>query len=173
MRVKMFAAMLCLCIAGAGHAQRLYDDDGEEVGTNKKLAIELPSAPMEANLLEFDGGPIAANRYFVDGTSIVIGKDAEVRFTLVIKTQGGAANVSYEGINCGDRQFKVYYLGRSDGSWTKPYSSRWSPIEKQTANPYRQVLYRDIFCSMGVVANADEARHALRRMRPAATSGAQ
>lgn len=168
---RAVAAWLCMVVAGGGHAQRIYDDDGDEVVTRKERSLELPGVPVEANLLEFDAGRTTQNRFFIDGNSIAVGEDDEVRYIAVVKTQGGATNVSYEGIRCGTRQFKVYYFGRSDGTWVKPRSSGWSLIEKQALNPHRQILYRDVFCALETVGKPEQMRHALRRLRPSTSSG--
>ena len=65
-----------------------------------ELQAQLPSYPKPEDLLQFDAGPASSNLHYVDGSSISVGEDGVVRFSLVVKSPAGAKNVSYEGIRC-------------------------------------------------------------------------
>ena len=71
---------------------------------NEKPWVEIqgkmPDYPKPENLLEFDAGPASNNLHFVDSSSISVGEDGVVRYSLVVKSPTGAMNVSYEGIRC-------------------------------------------------------------------------
>jgi hypothetical protein len=88
-----------------------------------------------------------------------------VRYALVVKTTGGATNVSFEGIHCKNRSWKLYATGRSDGAWVKSPASRadWRPIENRPVNRHHAALSRDYFCPAGIpIRSAEDGRNALR-----------
>jgi hypothetical protein len=83
----------------------------------------------------------------------------------VVRTSGGATNVSFEGINCKDLTWKHYATGRSDGTWVKSRATRieWRPIENKPVNRHHAALRRDYFCpASSAINNAEEGRNALR-----------
>jgi hypothetical protein len=98
------------------------------------------------------------------------GTDGIVRYALVIKTGGGATNVSFEGIRCDAREHKLYATGRFDRSWGPLLAGQWRPIEYKDRNRHHAVLSRTFFCPNGLpIRTAEEGRDALRRGRhPAA-----
>jgi hypothetical protein len=112
----------------------------------KELEPELPRYPREEDLLPFQVSGATKNRFFIDGASIAPGDDGVVRYTIVIKSAAGVANVSFEGMRCSTREFKRYAFGRSDGSWASARDIQWRPIGSQDVNPYHSVLYQDFFC---------------------------
>ena len=69
-----------------------------------------------------------------------------VRYTLLVRTEGGATNVSFEGMRCETREQKYYALGRADGSWVRARNPQWRRIETQSINRHHVVLYADVFC---------------------------
>jgi hypothetical protein len=92
-----------------------------------------------------------------------VGKDGVVRYTLVVKTAGGATNVSREGLHCDTLEYRFYATGRSDGTWIKARSENWLPVDNHSPNRYHAALSRDYFCPSGVpLVDADEGRRALR-----------
>lgn len=130
----------------------------------KESALALPAYPQAGNLMEFYVGPTEHNRFLVDGSTINVGEDGVVRYVVVIKTSGGATNVSFEGIRCSTHELKLYALGGSDGQWTKIAAPRWQVIENKLINQYRAVLNRDLFCPGGkAIRDAAEGRNALQR----------
>ena len=127
--------------------------------------VQPPAFPGDDSLLEIYVSPIATNRYFVDTASLSIEGDGVVRFVLVVKTAGGATNVSFEGMHCATRRWKHYATGRSDKTWTISRAARqeWRPIENKPTNPHHAVLSRSFFCPQGYpITSADDGRNALR-----------
>ncbi|MDP2822734.1 MAG: CNP1-like family protein [Sulfuritalea sp.] len=127
--------------------------------------VALPAFPRQEDLREFYVSPVATNMYLIDVSTLAVGTDGVVRYVLVVKTSGGATNISFEGINCRDRSWKHYATGRSDGTWAKSRASRieWRPIENKPVNRHHAALSRDFFCPTGNAINtADEGRNALR-----------
>jgi hypothetical protein len=126
---------------------------------------QLPSYPKPENLLEFDAGPASTNLHFVDRSSIAVGEDGVVRYSLVVQSPTGAMNISYEGIRCQTNERKVYAYGRSNNeTWAPATMGKWVDLENIKQNYAQRTLYRYFFCPLGIgmVKDADEAVQALK-----------
>lgn len=135
----------------------------EETAAWKELEVVLPEAPKPENLREFYVSAVATNHYFIDSSSLVVGSDGVVRYVLVVRTAGGAENVSFEGIRCEERTWKLYATGGPDGQWRTARISEWRPIENKPVNRYHAALSRELFCPDGnPIATAEEGRRALQ-----------
>ncbi len=122
-----------------------YDLDQEKKPWTE-LQAKIPPYPKPENLLKFDVGEASLHRYFVDGTSVSVGDDGVVRYTLMIRTGGGATNVSFEGIRCEAREVKVYAFGRPNSEWSRARDSQWKRIEFRVASNHHLTLHREYFC---------------------------
>jgi len=173
--VKLWAILLLVGVAASAAAQApdRFGDGTARYNTGyddaapwqEQQDVELPAFPKEENLREFYVSAVATNKYLVDASTLSVGADGVVRYALVVKTAGGATNVSFEGINCRERNWKHYATGRSDGTWVKSRAARveWRPIENKPVNRHHAALSRDLFCPTGTaIADADEGRNALR-----------
>lgn len=119
---------------------------------------QLPPAPKTENLIRFDTGPTRPGfENFVDGANLSLGADGVIRYTLVVKSDMGALNVSYEGIRCVTREHKVYAYGRRDGTWIEARDSEWKTIGQPSVEGPIYVLYNDFFCPgrQGVRSSAE------------------
>ena len=126
--MKRTLALICVLFLFAC-AKPAFKDEFESDKPWVEQLTQLPAYPDEKNLMAFDAGAVSGNKYFVDTTSIKIGEDGVIRFSLVIKSSAGALNVSYEGIRCATRERKVYALGRNDKTWTQPRVSEWQKLD--------------------------------------------
>lgn len=164
MRGACLAAALFFTIASARADFRFRDlDDPDEAKWAEGEAV-LPAFPRDENLLEFFVSAVTPNRFFVDAKSLSVGTDSVVRFVLVVKTSGGATNVTFEGIRCEALEYKLYATGRADGSWTKARTPEWLPIVNKPINRHHASLSRDYFCpNRSPIRTADEGRDALER----------
>jgi hypothetical protein len=113
----------------------------------EELQTQLPPYPKPENLLKFDIGSNTSNSYFVDANSISVSEDGVVRYTLVIRTGGGATNVSFEGIRCESRQVRIYAFGHPNRQWSRARNPGWREIEPRDINGYHNALYRDYYCT--------------------------
>lgn len=137
----------------------------EDAPWQEQQEVVLPAFPKPEDLREFYVGAATTNNYLIDASTLAVGGDGVVRYVLVVKTSGGATNVSFEGIHCKDRSWKHYAAGRSDGTWARPRANRseWRPIENKPVNRHHAALSRDYFCPGGIaIYTADEGRNALR-----------
>lgn len=162
--------LLAVAIATSAAAQLVtpppaYNNFEEKEVWEEFKDVDPPGFPLQDNLREFYVGPATSNRFFIDGSTLSVGGDGIVRYVLVVRTSGGATNVSFEGINCRDFTWKHYASGRSDGTWAKSRAvrSEWRRYDNHTGNRYHGALSRDYFCPGGnAIATADEGRNALR-----------
>ena len=122
-----------------------YDLDQEKKSW-QELQMQIPAYPKPENLLKFYAGAATPHSYFVDTASLSVGDDGVVRYTLLIKTSGGATNVSFEGIRCEGRELKIYAFGRPNGEWSRARDSQWKRIEAREVNDYHRLLHGDYFC---------------------------
>lgn len=148
--------------AGAEYfGDKKYGEFYEEEKKWNEIEVKLPDYPKPQDLIEFDAGAATANRHFVDATTLSVGADGVVRYVAVVKTSGGATNVSFEGIRCVAREHKLFAFGRSDGSWSPARVPSWQRIRRGS---YQSMLYSDYFCPKHVILRkAEEGIDALRR----------
>lgn len=161
-RARRFAALALVLVATSSCAGT---DDADDRPW-EEAATALPAFPHDADLLPFDVSAATSNRFFIDGKTLNPGSDGVVRYVLVIKTGGGATNVSFEGIRCHAREYKLYATGRHDRTWGPLLAGDWRQIVYKDRNRHHTVLSRDFFCPAGVpIQSAEEGRDALRRGR--------
>ncbi len=124
----------------------------------------LPEFPQTENLLPFYVSEMTSHRFMIDASTLRVGKDRVVRYVLVVQTSGGATNISFEGMRCDTREFRIYASGHRDGRWAKARFSEWRPILNKPVNRHHAALSRDLFCPNGLaIFTPDEGRDALRR----------
>jgi hypothetical protein len=146
--------------AGCAHPTSFVDELAAKPWEGQKAL--LPPYPKGGKLAPFYVGPSAFS-FFVDPTSVTVGQDGPVRYTLIARSASGATNVSYEGIRCDAYESRVYAFGQSDGSWSQATRSQWAPIERLASSP-QTALADDFFCSQrGPVRTTEDALAALAR----------
>ncbi len=173
--MKRLALLLVLALSASAGAQApktaldyapQYNSDADESKQVEEARdVAPPAFPGDATLVEIDLGPAATNKYYIDAATLALGDDGVVRYVLVVKTSGGATNVTFEGMRCETLSWKHYASGRSDKTWTISRAARqdWRPIEKKPTNPHHAVLSRSFFCPQGnPIKSADDGRNALR-----------
>jgi hypothetical protein len=176
MKIQMNRSKLALVLltistvvqGGNGEGRSSFRGDFD---ADKPLPVEIvvntdnfPSPPELANLRPFFVSVESTNSYYIDQSTLALGDDEIVRYVLVIETAGGVRNVSYEGIRCQKRAWKLYAIGRPDGSWVKPSVSDWRAINNTPTYRHHAALTRDFFCTNGgVIRSTEEAKKALGR----------
>lgn len=129
---------------------------------------QLPEFPEPENYLLLQVSATTPFTFFVDAKSVSVGNDGIVRYSLIAKSADGVLNVSFEGIRCSARQFRVYAFGRADNTWSQTRIAQWQPIPADARNAQRAVLYSDYFCPLGIIRTAEDGVEALRRGPPPA-----
>jgi hypothetical protein len=162
---RLPVCLLGFCLSVTAVADpRTHDPDDPDAVRWQEEAIQLPPFPEEKNLREFYVSEMTSHRFFIDEVSLQPGKDGVVRYVLVVRTRGGATNITYEGMHCGSQEFKLYASGRQDQTWGEVRKSAWRPIENKPLNRYHAALSRDLFCpARAPILTPEEGRDALRR----------
>ncbi|WP_153109071.1 CNP1-like family protein [Propionivibrio limicola] len=141
-----------------------FDSDfDEEEKPWREIEVQLPTFPESANLIPFKVGSVSDKKFMVDGNSISVGADGVIRYTLVIVSDSGAQNISYEGMRCLTGERRVYAFGRSDKTWSRARSNAWTKIRGGT-NDYRIDLFANFFCIIDAptLRDAEDVRRVLR-----------
>lgn len=163
---QAFVLALPLLIgATCANAQSFYfekDFDDEEKPW-QEIAVQIPAAPKQENLLPFYVGPTTPHTFSIDPSSVSIGEDRVVRYILHVKTSGGAESISYEGIRCQTFEKKTYAFGQRDGSWTRARRDKWEPITGTVVNRHHAALAKDYFCDHQTIAGS--VKEIIARMR--------
>jgi len=133
-----------------------FDFDFDEDRPWAELQAQIPAYPKKENYIPFFVSAATDHKFFIDEKSISIGDDGVVRYTLIVKSSGGALNVTFEGMRCATAETKLYAFGRSDGTWSKSRSSKWGDIEYKDRNRQHHVLYSDFFCPGGLTVKSPE-----------------
>ena len=132
--------------------------------------VSYPAPPAETSLRQFFVSAASANRFYVDERTLTVGDDGVVRYVLVVRTPGGAENVSFEGIRCATGERRIYALGRADGEWSAARRSEWERIVDNAYNRPRAALAFDYFCDgPAPPRSTEEALRALSQDRRRAT----
>lgn len=167
------AVLLCALLAngpalaqGAADPTYVEENEGFVEEQWKESQVSLPAFPAEADLVEFYVGPTQTSRFFVDSSSLSVGQDGVIRYTLVTKTAGGATNVVHEGLRCATREKRLYAIGRADQTWTRSRRSEWARVGggAGTISPVHDQLLKVYFCANGArVTRPEEAIALLKR----------
>lgn len=163
---RLLGVLLALVAAWPAAAQwRAWESDFDEDSKRwTEIQAQMPSYPKPENLVAFDAGAANPHRYFIDAASLSVGEDGVVRYALLVRTAGGATNVSFEGIRCETREQKYYASGRPDGSWVRARDPQWRLIDFRGVNRHHGFLYREFFCADRIVLpTARQIAEALRR----------
>jgi CNP1-like family len=108
----------------------------------------LPPLPQESNLLPFDVSGNTPLQFAVDRTSLSVGSDGVVRYTVVVTSPSGARNVNYEGIRCDTYEWRLYAgLNADHNGWDQTVANSFTRIENGALNAYHAALYQDYMCA--------------------------
>lgn len=128
-----------------------------------EMQTPLPQYPEPENFLPFEVSVLTPFNFYVDAKSLSVGADAVVRYTLIAKTADGVLNISFEGMRCAEREFRIYAFGKADKTWSEARNSKWEALRSGPRNAQRAVLYNDYFCSVGGdIATAEDGVRALK-----------
>ena len=128
--------------------------DADEPEADAKAWVEMevnpPAYPRQSGLVEFSVSGATSNRFMLDADTISIGADGVVRYVLVVRSAGGAENVSFEGIRCATREQKFYAFGQRQATWSRVREPQWRLIAMKDINRQHSVLFADLLCTDGM-----------------------
>lgn len=159
---------LCVLLLWVGQAaaaewgQFEYDFDADKRPW-LEIQTQLPAAPKAETLRPFDVSSLNNHRYFLDTASLSAGDDGVVRYTMVIRTAGGAENITFEGMRCDTGERKTYAFGRPGGEWSRNRYARWETIDARRETSYHRELFFHYFCTVDGPANMKVIRQAIER----------
>lgn len=110
--------------------------------------LVLPAYPQASGLINFPTS-WSSHAILFDQTSLQIGSDGVIRYALVVRSQSGAENVTYEGLRCATGERRVFAYGRKTadgGLWSVARTSNWVAITDSRINRHYFELWRDVFC---------------------------
>ena len=142
--------VILVCLSAIASAD---EDEGWSSGRHyipaeewKESAVTLPRWPEQDDLLEVsvDRADFPF-RVYIDPESLSIGDEGVVRYALVIISSSGAWNATFEGMQCGEGEYRRYAYG-SGRQWQQVSGSPWRRIMDGGMDGYRYTLYRDYMC---------------------------
>jgi hypothetical protein len=159
----LFFAFLFLVTASYGQIQSDWERANEE-RIKESYEKRVAAPPLERSRLVEVKLDMSANtdfRYYVDWGSVSALEDRIVRYVLVARSASGAENVSFEGIRCQSREYRVYAVGKPEGGWAgRP--AEWRPIPRQW-NSSQATLARHYFCpGRAAIKTSEEGQQAVR-----------
>jgi len=165
--IRRLASLALVFCTIAAHAQSGFDEEFDDSDKPwEELAIQLPPAPKQANLLAFDVSPTATQAFAIDPGSLTVGTDGVIRYTLVSTSRSGAKNISYEGIRCQTYEYKRYAFGQADGTWARSRRNKWDAIHGHGGNHPQAALAKDFLCLEQTIAGkADDMIGRIRNKR--------
>ena len=164
MNSRILLAALLFALAGSGQADPGAFNDVEEPKASdwKEDDFKFPPLPKEENLVEFYVNATTSAKYYIDWTSLITGTaDQVIRYVAVIKTAGGARNVSFEGVRCDTSEMRLYATTNSEGVWSKSRNTEWRRVNKERT-PQQYALNYLYFCpDFTPIKTRAEGRNAL------------
>lgn len=145
------SACLCLLLCAAPYAATPIDLFGDSKDFTEEPSPP-PAPPTEADLTAVYRSPINQFRFLVDKSSIALGKDGVVRFTLVAVSPEGVKNVVYEGMRCADGTYKRYDF-LTDGKWQRSHNTDWHSVDERDGSGAQRPLFDHVFCTDGFPLN--------------------
>lgn len=125
--------------------------------------VVLPAYPAAERLIPFDVSAANDFKFFIDPATVSVGQDGVIRYGVVARSPAGADNVRFEGLRCATGEYRIYAVGRPDGSWSAR-ANEWRPVERGTTRSWHNALSREYFCpNRQPVHSADEAISALKK----------
>jgi CNP1-like family protein len=152
--VTSAALVAALCVGssvaadrpGRGDQTPIQAEPEEQERPIAEQRVAPPPYPRDSDLAEFKLRNPTSNRFLVDTSSLTVGKDAIIRFVLVIRTAGDETNVRFSGVRCSDRTWKDYAFVGNDKKWKVDADAQWRDIQELRYNNYQETLYGDYFC---------------------------
>ena len=153
-RTALNPALIALFAAIGGCAQ---------APTTPPAPLVLPAYPAPGNLLEFAVSKGTSNRFLLDRTSLRIDPEHETRLTIVVRTAQGVETVTHEAVRCQSAEYRIYAIGRNDGSWSLLQDPPWRRIREARGNRHRAALATEYLCEGATSVLTAEAVFAAMR----------
>ena len=161
--MRHWLALGLMLVLAACAQTRDLEGNSKDAGRRDEAQAQLPEYPKTKNFLPLRVSATTPFDFYVDANSVGVGTDGVVRYSLIAKSPDGTLNVSFEGMRCTKRKFRVYAFGRPDNTWSEARISPWQAMPADPRNAQRAVLFRDFFCPGGrIIDTPEEGVQALR-----------
>ena len=164
---------LATSLAFSADADQRNPDDEKEWREIK--SIQFPPVPKARNLIRLDSASLGARyEYFIDGSSILLGTDKVIRYTVVLQSDTGVRNVYFEGIRCETMEARTYGYATRQSGFKPLASSSWKKMRGVGPFAYRLLLANKFMCdSDGWPIDGKTARAKLARSAIGGRSGSK
>ncbi len=153
---------LMLLLAACAQTRGL-EGNSKDAGRGDEAQAPLPEYPKPQNFLPLRVSATTPFDFYVDAKSVGVGKDGVVQYSLIAKSADGTLNVTFEGMRCVERKFRIYAFGRPDNTWSEARGSPWQAMPSDSRNAQRAILYSDFFCpARRIIDTPEEGVQALR-----------
>lgn len=160
-RIFCAVALISALLSATASAQLLGRIFDEEEWTEQQA--RLPAFPKPENLVPVPIDVVKAFEFRIDASSIDIGQDGVIRYTLVARSSSGSENISFEGIRCDTSERKLYAFGRANKTWAQARTVGWMKYVG-VGRSYQSELAAKFFCPDAVnVRNVAEALENMKK----------
>ena len=97
---NFFLVLLVLLALFVPWASSANSDDADSDTSKAESPVVLPAPAQKNNLLSIYVRPTTTLDFAIDAKSVSVTEEGTVRFILIVTSQSGATNISYEGIRC-------------------------------------------------------------------------
>ncbi len=180
--ISVIALAISLAFTTAALAQRPGTDDrrntageSEEDDWSEIKGVGFPPIPKARDLIRVDSESLGTRyEYFIDGSSILLGTDEVIRYTVVLQSDTGVRNVYFEGIRCETREARTYGYATRQGGFKPLASSTWKDVRAVGPFAYRLLLVDKFMCDRdGWPIDQKKARTKLARAARGRPGGRQ
>lgn len=169
-------SLLCGQAIGRDSSDPLYDyrDDSERDEFDYDASQDIPwienetevlAVPKPDDLRRIDITEIVPGmQMLIDTSRITVDpEDHIIRFWVVMRSEAGAENATFEGFRCATREYKVYAFAnpQSDAPARKAKRPRWRKVNGSHHGNYRTELLKDYLCLTRSRRTAGEIRDSL------------
>jgi len=139
--------------------------EAEYEGPWKELDVPVPAVAKDSDFKRLAVTEADSRyQYFLAESSITLGTDEVMRYTVAVVSGNGARNVFYEGLRCYTDEIKTYAYASNGGTFRPAANTRWRPVANKGVRAYQDYLTKGIICDPdGYAWAAQKARRALRR----------
>lgn len=148
-RVALLSIWWGTLLAGCGATPLKNEEDQARYDPGEawqESSLSLPDYPRESDLMRLPEGGGSVREYLLDSRSLSHAEDGVTRYTIVVRSPGGAWNVQYEGLRCETKELKTYAFGRANGTFRQFHDPAWVHGPWRGAYAYRRALLETYMC---------------------------
>ena len=153
--MKHLAPALALCLAanlvlasGTFKNRPANNHVWEDDKPWEEVSVPLGDYPAHVEWRVLDMPNTYRQQVAIDASSLLIGSDGAVRFTLLQRSSQGIENISREGVQCKERSLRSYAFADTVGKrWIESRAAQWKKVEH--GDSLRRILLQNL-CPDGI-----------------------